>query len=614
MQFKWTAVAALIGCLLSFGVQAQTPDSLPGCVYNLTPPVLATGQTAPWQCDINGKLLATGGGGGGIPGGSNLQVQYNNVGAFGGYTNTQLTALINPATSSLTGALPAFPGNTTTYFRGDGTYATLNCAALASVGTGCSAAVAGSTGQVGVFSGALMLTSYAGLTYTDPGQLAVALGTITTNLKAISITGTFNAIGTTFDAPLFMNIINTASAAGSLLADFQVASASVWNVGKAGNATSILNNLGLTSTDGLLLTNTTAATVGAQQWSPRLHFTGSGWKTNATAGAQTVDWIMEIQPVQSTTSTANNLVWSSQNSAGGYLIQMALNIGGNATSANSLVLGSVASGTVVNLLPGNDGSGTLGSSTFRWGNIFSFGNLAFSATASNISWSGDTFIVRDAAGILGLSNGAADTGTVTSPASQRIYNSASSSLANYERGVFGWTDTSNVLTIGTQAGGTGTTRGLQIATGGTNAITVSSAQLVALPAITADTAHTDASVCEDTTTHALYSGSGTLGICLGTSGAQFKRLLDGPMSIGLREIVALSMHDYYYLPGHGDNGARIQYGPTAQEVEAVPGLVHLVGHANGEAINYDSGALLMASVRAIQELNAEFETYRRDHP
>ena len=59
----------------------------------------------------------------GIAGGSNGQVQYNNAGVFGGLTNTQLTADINLATTSLPGALPAWPNNTTTFFRGDGTYA-----------------------------------------------------------------------------------------------------------------------------------------------------------------------------------------------------------------------------------------------------------------------------------------------------------------------------------------------------------------------------------------------------------------------------------------------------------------------------------------------------------
>jgi len=57
------------------------------------------------------------------PGGSNGQVQYNNAGGLGGYTNTQLTALINAVTATLPGAIPAFPNNTTTFFRGDGTYA-----------------------------------------------------------------------------------------------------------------------------------------------------------------------------------------------------------------------------------------------------------------------------------------------------------------------------------------------------------------------------------------------------------------------------------------------------------------------------------------------------------
>ena len=69
-------------------------------------------------------LTCNGGGGGSSPGGSNGQVQYNKSGSFGGLTNAQLTALINPATATLPGTAPAFPNNTTTFLRGDGTYAT----------------------------------------------------------------------------------------------------------------------------------------------------------------------------------------------------------------------------------------------------------------------------------------------------------------------------------------------------------------------------------------------------------------------------------------------------------------------------------------------------------
>lgn len=59
---------------------------------------------------------------GGNPGGVNPQIQYNNGGAFGGLTDVEVTARIQAATSSLSGALPAWPNNTTTFFRGDGTY------------------------------------------------------------------------------------------------------------------------------------------------------------------------------------------------------------------------------------------------------------------------------------------------------------------------------------------------------------------------------------------------------------------------------------------------------------------------------------------------------------
>jgi len=64
--------------------------------------------------------------------------------------------------------------------------------------------------------------------------LDIALGTITTNTDAISIAATWNNAGVTFDAPIFLNVTNTASAAGSLLMDLQVGSATVFSVSAAG--------------------------------------------------------------------------------------------------------------------------------------------------------------------------------------------------------------------------------------------------------------------------------------------------------------------------------------------------------------------------------------------
>lgn len=49
-------------------------------------------------------------------------VLYANGTLLGQYTPAQLTAQINLATSLLSGAVPAWPNNTTTFFRGDGSY------------------------------------------------------------------------------------------------------------------------------------------------------------------------------------------------------------------------------------------------------------------------------------------------------------------------------------------------------------------------------------------------------------------------------------------------------------------------------------------------------------
>src|SRR5258708_37568086 len=64
-----------------------------------------------------------GGGGGGTPGGLNLQVQYNNAGAFCGLTDAQLTGKIIAFTSVLSGAAPASGGGIFNFLRAYRTWA-----------------------------------------------------------------------------------------------------------------------------------------------------------------------------------------------------------------------------------------------------------------------------------------------------------------------------------------------------------------------------------------------------------------------------------------------------------------------------------------------------------
>jgi hypothetical protein len=110
-------------------------------------------------------------------------------------------------------------------------------------------------------------------------------------------------------------------------------------------------SVGATSADGWVLTNPTAAAAGAQQFSPRLRFTGQGWKTTATAASQTVDWVVENRPVQGAASPATNLVFSSQINGGGYTPRLsALSSGelifpGSDSATNNLIGLSITGST-----------------------------------------------------------------------------------------------------------------------------------------------------------------------------------------------------------------------------------------------------------------------------
>lgn len=110
------------------------------------------------------------------PGGSSGQVQYNNAGAFGGLTNTQLTADINAFSSTLSGAAPASGGGTTNFLRADGTWAA-PAGSTYSAGTGLTLTsttfsltnpVAVNLGGTGLASG----TSGGVLAFTASGTIA----------------------------------------------------------------------------------------------------------------------------------------------------------------------------------------------------------------------------------------------------------------------------------------------------------------------------------------------------------------------------------------------------------------------------------------------------------
>ena len=66
----------------------------------------------------------------------------------------------------------------------------------------------------------------------------------------------------------------------------------------------------------LLLTNSTAASAGSQQKSPSLQLQGQGWKTDSTAGSQSVEWTHQVLPVQGAASPSSSYYLSSSVNGG----------------------------------------------------------------------------------------------------------------------------------------------------------------------------------------------------------------------------------------------------------------------------------------------------------
>lgn len=134
----------------------------------------------------------------------------------------------------------------------------------------------------------------------------------------------------------------------------------------------------------------------------------------------------------------------------------------------------------------------------------------------------------------------------------------------------------------------------------TTKFSVSHDGLIANPTIPADTALTDSSVCQDTTNHRFYSGTGVGGLCLGTSSRRFKTGIV-PLTVGLREILALKPDSFYLDKAHGDPKKQM-YGFIAEDM--VSALPKLVGRdVKGRIATADYLGVVPVLVKAVQEQN-----------
>jgi len=161
--------------------------------------------------------------------------------------------------------------------------------------------------------------------------------------------------------------------------------------------------LGTTSTARLTLANTTAATAGSRvQVSPTLVYEGRGWKTDATAASQTVQYHQFLKPVEGTASPSADLIFASSIAGAAAAEKMRLSSDGKLYFNGATTAQANISGVGTNELGLNYGTtrflGIVGSGEVRICNNVPIGFSVNNSTA-------DVFLHRDgAAGVLAQRN------------------------------------------------------------------------------------------------------------------------------------------------------------------------------------------------------------------
>lgn len=131
---------------------------------------------------------------------------------------------------------------------------------------------------------------------------------------------------------------------------------------------------------------------------------------------------------------------------------------------------------------------------------------------------------------------------------------------------------------------------------------------VLMPALASDGGATDATVCVKTSDGTILKGSGTLGICLGTSSERFKIEIE-PIDVGLKEIIALPSKKFYLDKEHG-NPNKLMYGFTAEDcAKILPKLTEFDDKSNPNTCDYLG--VVPVLVRAIQQQQTKIEALER---
>lgn len=465
---------------------------------------------------------------------------------------------------------------------------------------------AGTNGQMlyGVTSGAPAFNTMSGdATTNSTGTLTIANAAVTyakiANLGALSVMGrSANSSGVGADISTTAGSEGVLHETGSTLAFGQVTTGGIANnavtlakLSQIATNTSLVNATAGNAVPTAVAVPSCSTTGSAISWA-----TNTGWGCNTTIAAATV-------PVSGILSAGT-----------GVLTALGVNVGtAGSFVVNGGALGSPSSaGTIPAFTLGGTVAGggnqinnvVIGNSTPLAGSFTTLNNSGIQTNSNSTAATSASAAASTIAGGLGV------TKTIWVGAGADVPIASGSAFYASNNGQTGFTirdSTAHVELFAVVVGGSGgiigtdTADPLSFRTNNSNVFTLSSTGVFTFNILPAsDAATTDNTLCLSAA-GVVLKGSGTLGICLGTSGRQFKTAFE-PMAAGLAEISQLKLWNYRYKDGFGDGGERLQYGPTAQDVETV--LPDLVRHdASGNALNYDIGAFVPISLHAIQQLN-----------
>jgi hypothetical protein len=398
------------------------------------------------------NAAACGSGGGGTPGGATTQLQYNNAGAFGGISGVTSNGTNLTITSTLIYSGAAV-GTQVACLGLDGSNNTVKdaaaCGTVTSVSAGCGTSSGGSPiTATGTIFAAEVPNLRAGTTYTIANADCGTLNNFS-NAAAIAVTLPQAGSGGNFANGWYNDVCSIGAGTATITPTTSTiggVATLVLTTGKCARIVSDGTNYQVVTYGGGGGGGTPGGANTNVQFNNSGAFGGDANFTYAGSGQVTLGGATALLSLPATSGASSGIA-----------------MGAGATKAIFFIDTAVTNSLVISA----NGNGAQGF-------MVATNSLVLAGNGGQLAWKPGAVAASGGLGDIGLTRGTASYLAVYNPNSQTtatgfaVYNTVDNVISptNYERGVFDWTTNSGVLTIGTQAAGTGSGRPVLLVSAG----------------------------------------------------------------------------------------------------------------------------------------------------